>query len=277
MAAHKLRRWRVKLKKRVLQCYMCVFTNHVIPKLGQVEFISRVIGGRRFAIAWAKNESVIWLLKLRRYLLSCLYQPWIGLLLGCSVVRYFIMFPTNKCSRDLPQGSWHHTGPQCAMPGLGWWSWWGQWRCETWVGHGMVFTSDCSSTFMDSHGRPKVIKTAHDKMLKVRMSKLLNSLHHLREDILTSTFFCKSITCCMGNATLILQSEIHVGWCSCEWLLAIPGRRCIVWVQRVCYWVPSCYGPMMPSRQLELMGWIFLESKTRMDVFLGVRCLIVSA
>ena len=66
----------------------------------------------------------------------------------------------------------------------------------------MVFTSDCSSTFMDSHGRQKVIKTAHDKMLKLRMSKLLNSLHRLREDILTSAFFCKSITCCLGNTTL---------------------------------------------------------------------------
>ena len=111
------------------------------------------------------------------------------------------MFPTNKCSRDLPQGSWHHTGPQCAMPGLGWWSWWGQWRCETWVGHGMVFTSDCSNTFMDSRGRQKIIKTAHDKMLKLRMSKLSNSLHHQREDILTSAISCKSITCCMGNTT----------------------------------------------------------------------------
>lgn len=69
------------------------------------------------------------------------------------------------------------------------------------------------------------------------------------------------------SGTLILSSEIHVGWCSCEWLLWIPGRRCTVWVQRVCYWVPSCYGPMMPSRQLELMGWIVLESKTQTGYF----------
>lgn len=100
MAAHKLRSWRAKRNKRVLQCYMCVFTNHVIPKLGQVDFFSRVIGGKRFAIAWAQNESVIWLLKLGRYLLSCLCQPWIGLY-ASRLLSHHIMFPTNDKKREI--------------------------------------------------------------------------------------------------------------------------------------------------------------------------------
>lgn len=71
------------------------------------------------------------------------------------------------------------------------------------------------------------------------------------------------------SGALILQSEIQCWMMFMRMAPGNPGRRCTVWVQRVCYWVPSCYGPMMPSRQLELMGGFSWNQKHR-RIILGV-------
>ena len=121
--------------------------------------------------------------------------------------------------------------------------------------------------------RTEAMKIAHDKMLKLKNP----GIHHLRDRI-SWPYFWQSITSCIPialhqiynfsngelNSPLISDSCWMIFMFFRISSLGIPGRRCTVWVRRVCCWVPSCYGLMMQSRQLELMGgfsWNLLQKK----------------